>query len=60
MARTPQDVTPGDPAADFGANDWLIEELREQYLADPDSVDSSWAAYFKAHTDGAAPAPRAS
>ncbi len=59
MARTPQDVTPGDPAADFGANDWLIEELREQYLADPESVDSSWAVYFKSSTDGQAPAPTA-
>ena len=43
VATTPQDVTLGD-TADFGANDWLIEELREQFQADPGSVDSSWAA----------------
>ena len=47
VALTPQDVTPGEPATDFGANDWLIEELHQQYLTDPDSVDESWAAYFE-------------
>ena len=47
MATTPPDVTPTE-SADFGANDWLIDELREQFLADPGSVDSSWAAHFRA------------
>ncbi len=49
VATTPQDVTPGD-IADFGANDWLIEELRDQFLADPNSVDSSWAAFFRSQS----------
>ncbi|WP_205471016.1 multifunctional oxoglutarate decarboxylase/oxoglutarate dehydrogenase thiamine pyrophosphate-binding subunit/dihydrolipoyllysine-residue succinyltransferase subunit [Nocardioides sp. SYSU D00038] len=31
---------------DFGANEWLVEEMRDQYDADPASVDPSWAAYF--------------
>ena len=34
---------------DFGANDWLLEEMYEQYSADPSSVDETWAAYFQAH-----------
>ncbi|WP_420175351.1 multifunctional oxoglutarate decarboxylase/oxoglutarate dehydrogenase thiamine pyrophosphate-binding subunit/dihydrolipoyllysine-residue succinyltransferase subunit [Luteococcus sp. OSA5] len=36
-----------DPSSDFGANDWLIEEMYEQYKADPNSVDATWAAYFE-------------
>ncbi|WP_414703452.1 multifunctional oxoglutarate decarboxylase/oxoglutarate dehydrogenase thiamine pyrophosphate-binding subunit/dihydrolipoyllysine-residue succinyltransferase subunit [Propionicimonas sp.] len=35
-------------STDFGANDWLIEEMREQFNADPDSVDPAWVAYFQA------------
>ena len=34
---------------DFGANDWLLEEMYEQYTADPSSVDESWVSYFKTH-----------
>ena len=40
-------------AEEFGANDWLIEEMYEQYVADPGSVDPSWATYFKNHGLGA-------
>ncbi|MFT4165147.1 MAG: hypothetical protein QM650_07870, partial [Microlunatus sp.] len=40
-------------AEEFGANDWLIEEMYEQYLADPRSVDPSWASYFETHDLGA-------
>lgn len=32
---------------DFGANDWLIEEMREQFQRDPGSVDPAWATYFR-------------
>ena len=34
---------------DFGANDWLLEEMYEQYSADPSSVDETWAQYFQTH-----------
>ncbi|MGB4918201.1 MAG: hypothetical protein WBO89_10855, partial [Propionicimonas sp.] len=46
VAPTPQDVRSGESSTDFGANDWLIEELHQQYLNDPGSVDASWAEYF--------------
>ncbi|GAB2495373.1 multifunctional oxoglutarate decarboxylase/oxoglutarate dehydrogenase thiamine pyrophosphate-binding subunit/dihydrolipoyllysine-residue succinyltransferase subunit [Luteococcus sediminum] len=36
-----------DPSSDFGANDWLIEEMFEKYKADPSSVDASWIAFFE-------------
>ena len=29
--------------SDFGANDWLLEEMYERFTADPSSVDASWA-----------------
>lgn len=29
----------GDISTDFGANEWLIEELYDKYLADASSVD---------------------
>ena len=42
-------VEPGQPAAgqaDFGANEWLVEELYQRYLADPGSVDRAWWSFF--------------
>lgn len=30
----------------FGANEWLVDELYEQYLADKDSVDPAWWDFF--------------
>ncbi len=63
MAHAPQDVRNAEDS-EFGANDWLIEEMREQFLADPASVDAAWVEYFKSHAPGdngsaSAPAPNA-
>ena len=33
-------------SSQLGANAAYIEELYEQYLVDPDSVDGKWKAYF--------------
>ncbi|MGO1974228.1 MAG: multifunctional oxoglutarate decarboxylase/oxoglutarate dehydrogenase thiamine pyrophosphate-binding subunit/dihydrolipoyllysine-residue succinyltransferase subunit [Propionibacteriaceae bacterium] len=41
--------TSTDAATDFGANDWLLEEMYARYSADPGSVDPSWAKYFTEH-----------
>ncbi|HJE52151.1 MAG TPA: 2-oxo acid dehydrogenase subunit E2, partial [Tessaracoccus flavescens] len=30
----------------FGANSWLIDEMRDAYEADPQSVDASWREFF--------------
>src|ERR1700744_4792820 len=32
--------------ADFGANEWLVDELYQRYLADPGSVDKAWWSFF--------------
>ena len=42
----PSTSSPQPSVADFGANEWLVEEMREAYQADPNSVDSQWAAFF--------------
>ncbi|HSN10812.1 MAG TPA: 2-oxo acid dehydrogenase subunit E2, partial [Propionibacteriaceae bacterium] len=48
MAIQPdQDVSAA--AQDFGANDWLIDEMYERYEADPSSVDPTWVEFFRSH-----------
>ena len=34
------------PAASFGPNDWLVEEMYEQYRSDPASVSEGWQEFF--------------
>ena len=34
------------PSSDLGANEWLVEEMKEQYDKDPASVGPEWASYF--------------
>jgi multifunctional 2-oxoglutarate metabolism enzyme len=38
----------GSPAtqADFGPNQWLVDELYQRYQADPGSVDQAWWSFF--------------
>ena len=35
-----------NPMADFGPNEWLVDELYQQYLQDKDSVDQAWWEFF--------------
>ncbi|MFM8236009.1 MAG: 2-oxo acid dehydrogenase subunit E2, partial [Actinomycetota bacterium] len=30
----------------FGANEWLVDEMYEQYLRDPNSITEDWKAFF--------------
>jgi multifunctional 2-oxoglutarate metabolism enzyme len=50
-----------DTGADFGANEWLVEELYQKYLADPGSVDRAWWSFFADYTpalgNGTGPQP---
>jgi multifunctional 2-oxoglutarate metabolism enzyme len=32
--------------SDFGPNEWLVEEMYQQYLSDPSSVDAAWHDFF--------------
>jgi multifunctional 2-oxoglutarate metabolism enzyme len=47
-------------AQDFGANDWLVDEMYEQYLQDPSSIDPAWVEYFKTNKPGSPAAPSSS
>jgi len=31
----------------FGANEWLVDEMYQQYQQDPNSVDEAWGEFFK-------------
>ncbi|GAA3016593.1 multifunctional oxoglutarate decarboxylase/oxoglutarate dehydrogenase thiamine pyrophosphate-binding subunit/dihydrolipoyllysine-residue succinyltransferase subunit [Actinokineospora globicatena] len=59
-------MSSSSPASQFGANEWLVEEMYEQFLADPSSVDPAWHDFFadykptpRAATQGAAQAKTA-
>jgi multifunctional 2-oxoglutarate metabolism enzyme len=48
----------GGAAGEFGANEWLVDEMYEQFKADRDSVDPSWwpilEKYHQSAVDGSA------
>ena len=48
-----------DPGAsgEFGANEWLVDELYEQYQADKNSVDKSWWPILENYQPGSAAKP---
>ena len=53
---SPAASTPGAPIADnplaaFGANEWLVDEMYERYLQDPNSVDKAWWDFFRNYHD---------
>ncbi|MFM9366795.1 multifunctional oxoglutarate decarboxylase/oxoglutarate dehydrogenase thiamine pyrophosphate-binding subunit/dihydrolipoyllysine-residue succinyltransferase subunit [Streptomyces sp. Da 82-17] len=56
---TDQEGQGKNPAAAFGPNEWLVDEIYQQYLQDPNSVDRAWWDFFADYKPGggtAAPA----
>jgi multifunctional 2-oxoglutarate metabolism enzyme len=41
-----------NPLAAFGANEWLVDEMYQEYLQDPKSVDQAWWDFFKGYSPG--------
>ena len=39
-------------ASAFGANEWLVDELYEQYLKDKNAVDPAWWEFFADYEPG--------
>ena len=39
-------MSENDFAQGFGTNEWIVEDMREAYLADPASVPQSWREFF--------------
>ncbi|MFH9421658.1 multifunctional oxoglutarate decarboxylase/oxoglutarate dehydrogenase thiamine pyrophosphate-binding subunit/dihydrolipoyllysine-residue succinyltransferase subunit [Streptomyces sp. NPDC017529] len=57
---TDQEGQGKNPAAAFGPNEWLVDEIYQQYLQDPNSVDRAWWDFFADYKPGAgatAPTP---
>ena len=42
--------TPESPLTSFGANEWLVDEIYEQFLTDRNSVDPAWWEFFEGYT----------
>ena len=49
---TDQDGQGKNPAAAFGPNEWLVDEIYQQYLQDPNSVDRAWWDFFADYKPG--------
>ena len=41
-----QQASQGNPLADFGPNEWIVDDMYQRYLADPASVDAAWHEFF--------------
>ncbi|MCX5204265.1 multifunctional oxoglutarate decarboxylase/oxoglutarate dehydrogenase thiamine pyrophosphate-binding subunit/dihydrolipoyllysine-residue succinyltransferase subunit [Streptomyces sp. NBC_00237] len=52
-SSTGQDGQGKNPAAAFGPNEWLVDEIYQQYLQDPSSVDRAWWDFFADYKPGA-------
>jgi 2-oxoglutarate dehydrogenase E1 component len=50
---TDTDQAGKNPTAAFGANEWLVDEIYQQYLQDPNSVDRAWWDFFADYKPGA-------
>ena len=37
-------------AAGFGPNEWLVDEIYQQFLTDKSSVDPAWWEFFEGYT----------
>src|SRR5690348_18170587 len=62
-AVSTQQTSQDNPLADFGPNEWIVEDMYQRYLADPSSVDPAWHDFFADYkpspADGGPPAPEA-
>jgi len=56
VASTPVPGSAVPNEVDFGANEWLVEEMYERYLADPTAVDAAWHDFFADYRPTAGPA----
>jgi multifunctional 2-oxoglutarate metabolism enzyme len=60
-----QQASQENPLADFGPNEWIVEDMYQRYLADPASVDPAWHDFFADYkpapepTNAAQPTPPA-
>ena len=55
-----QKADPDSARAVFGANEWLVDELYEQYLKDKNAVDPAWWDFFEGYKPGETETPSGS
>ena len=48
----PDQPSSNDPLAAFGPNEWLVDELYQQYRQDKQSVDKAWWEFFEDYQPG--------
>jgi multifunctional 2-oxoglutarate metabolism enzyme len=48
----PNEIHAHSSIGEFGANEWLVDDMYERYLADPDSVDAAWHEFFADYRQG--------
>ncbi|WP_037607798.1 multifunctional oxoglutarate decarboxylase/oxoglutarate dehydrogenase thiamine pyrophosphate-binding subunit/dihydrolipoyllysine-residue succinyltransferase subunit [Streptacidiphilus rugosus] len=53
---SPATTVEAGPGAAFGPNEWLVDEIYQQYLQDPNSVDRAWWDFFADYKASAAKA----
>jgi 2-oxoglutarate dehydrogenase E1 component len=49
----------GGAGGSFGPNAWLVDDMYDRFLADPESVSESWREFFADYRPAAVPAPPA-
>ena len=60
MVLAPENLTTEHASTDeFGANDWLIDEMYQAYQDDPGSVDERWQTFFATRSKTGAGSPAA-
>src|SRR5215471_10481203 len=47
----------GGSGGSFGPNAWLVDDMYDRFLADPESVSESWREFFTDYKPGSVPAP---
>src|SRR6516165_7555028 len=47
----------GGAGGSFGPNAWLVDDMYDRFLADPESVSESWREFFADYRPGSVPAP---
>src|SRR5215831_18574003 len=45
-AVSTQQTSQENRLADFGPNEWIVDDMYQRYLADPASVDAAWHEFF--------------
>src|SRR5271156_2002817 len=48
----------GAAGGSFGPNAWLVDDMYDRFLADPDSVSESWREFFADYRPAPVPAPQ--